>query len=291
MHFLETNINGIECIRKYRFEAAHREHNPRWGDYQNLQIYGNDNRIHGHNFELYVLLQGKEQEYSGMVIELSSIDDIVEKNIINIYDHTLLGWNNIPVTHELFADHCSWILRDKIPNYYGLILSESNNRYIKFLELKHNDIEESKLIYRTHILEFTAAHKLFNPNLDEENNQRIFGKCTRLHGHNYKLSVTVTGTIGNETGLLINPKHFDVILNSVCNKFDYQELHKFGDFKDIPATTENFIKIIWEDIKNRLNILLESSDYKLTDNFSKDLKLDQIVLQETERNIFIYRGE
>ena len=32
---------------------------------------------------------------------------------------------------------------------------------------------------------FNAAHQLCDPGLSEEENQRLFGKCVNLHGHNY----------------------------------------------------------------------------------------------------------
>ena len=32
---------------------------------------------------------------------------------------------------------------------------------------------------------FNAAHQLSDPGLSDEENQRLFGKCANLHGHNY----------------------------------------------------------------------------------------------------------
>ena len=38
---------------------------------------------------------------------------------------------------------------------------------------------------------FNAAHQLCDPDLSDEENQRLFGKCANLHGHNYVLEVVV----------------------------------------------------------------------------------------------------
>ena len=40
---------------------------------------------------------------------------------------------------------------------------------------------------------FNAAHQLRDPNLTEDENRRLYGKCVNQHGHNYVLEVTVGG--------------------------------------------------------------------------------------------------
>ena len=43
---------------------------------------------------------------------------------------------------------------------------------------------------------FYAAHQLCDPDLSDDENRRLFGKCANLHGHNYVLEVTVAGVVG-----------------------------------------------------------------------------------------------
>ena len=47
----------------------------------------------------------------------------------------------------------------------------------------------------TRRVHFSAAHRLHNPALSDEENARIFGLCNspNWHGHNYELDVTVEG--------------------------------------------------------------------------------------------------
>ena len=42
---------------------------------------------------------------------------------------------------------------------------------------------------------FNAAHQLVDPRLSEDENERLFGKCARLHGHNYRAAVEVEGRL------------------------------------------------------------------------------------------------
>lgn len=56
---------------------------------------------------------------------------------------------------------------------------------------------------------FSAAHRLWNPNLSEAENKRHYGPCVRLHGHNYTLEVTVTGTPDQQTGRIVHLEELD----------------------------------------------------------------------------------
>ena len=232
MHFHELSINGVECIRKYRFEAGH-------------GLAGKN--IHGHNYELNVLLQGQPNNDSSMVIELSQIDSIIKKKIIDRFDHRFLYYYQDPHTHELFTKECSDILKNSVPYYHGIILVEEDDRiYAKVLK------KENNMIYKTHIFKFSAAHRLLNSELTKEQNEKIFGKCQRLHGHNYTLSVTLSGEINDYTGFLIDPDVFDAIVKSVYSRYDYTELNQTEQFQKLIPTTENFIKVLWNEIKTEL---------------------------------------
>jgi 6-pyruvoyltetrahydropterin/6-carboxytetrahydropterin synthase len=54
----------------------------------------------------------------------------------------------------------------------------------------------------TRRVRFNAAHRVHNPELSDEENSRLFGKCNNpnWHGHNYTLDVSVEGDIDPKTG-------------------------------------------------------------------------------------------
>jgi 6-pyruvoyltetrahydropterin/6-carboxytetrahydropterin synthase len=56
----------------------------------------------------------------------------------------------------------------------------------------------------TRVEKFSAAHRLWSPTLSDAENLSTFGPCTRTHGHNYVLSVSVAGRIDPATGMVIN---------------------------------------------------------------------------------------
>jgi len=72
---------------------------------------------------------------------------------------------------------------------------------------------------------FNAAHQLRDPGLSDEENQRLFGKCANLHGHNYVLEVVVVGEINQTTGYVLDLKHLsDVIWRLIIQDVDHRNL-------------------------------------------------------------------
>jgi 6-pyruvoyltetrahydropterin/6-carboxytetrahydropterin synthase len=73
---------------------------------------------------------------------------------------------------------------------------------------------------------FNAAHELRNPELSEAENQRLYGKCANLHGHNYVLEVEVEGPIDPTTGYVFDLKLLsDVISRRIIEDVDHRNLN------------------------------------------------------------------
>ena len=125
---------------------------------------------------------------------------------------------------------------------------------------------------------FNAAHKLWNSNWTAEKNQEIFGKCANehFHGHNYDLTVSVTGDIDPETGYVVDVKILkDFIKSEVEEAFDHKNLNlDVPEFKNLNPTAENIVVVIY----NKLKAVLEPH-----------LALE-VTLYETPRNFVSYSG-
>lgn len=96
---------------------------------------------------------------------------------------------------------------------------------------------------------FNAAHRLHNPNWDDEKNKQVFGKCNlpHFHGHNYELIVKVTGIPDPGTGYVIDMKILsDIIKDNVLDKFDHRNLNlDVVEFKKLNPTAENIAIVIF----------------------------------------------
>jgi 6-pyruvoyltetrahydropterin/6-carboxytetrahydropterin synthase len=101
---------------------------------------------------------------------------------------------------------------------------------------------------------FNAAHQLRDPGLSEAENQRLYGKCVNLHGHNYVLEVVVAGEIDQTTGYVVDLKQLsDVMSKRILEDVDHHNLNT-----DIPwleglmPTAENLALAFWERIRSEL---------------------------------------
>jgi len=98
-------------------------------------------------------------------------------------------------------------------------------------------------------VEFSASHRLFNPEWDFQKNQEVFDKCNNPngHGHNYVLEVTVKGKPDPETGYVIDLKKLKMILKEkVVSRLDHKHLNMDVDFlQGVIPTVENIAVLIW----------------------------------------------
>jgi 6-pyruvoyltetrahydropterin/6-carboxytetrahydropterin synthase len=101
---------------------------------------------------------------------------------------------------------------------------------------------------------FSAAHQLYDPDLSDDENQRLFGKCTNLHGHNYVLEVVVGGEVDRASGYVLDLKSLsDIIAAQVIRDVDHRNLNT-----DVPwlkgriPTTENLAQAFWERLRPEL---------------------------------------
>ncbi len=108
---------------------------------------------------------------------------------------------------------------------------------------------------------FNSAHRLHNPNWDDQTNQRIFGKCNNpnFHGHNYMLEVKITGYINIDTGYVIDTKILsDIIKEKVLEKFDHKNINlDIPEFKNINPTTENVAIVIYDILRKAIDSMLD----------------------------------
>ena len=95
--------------RKAHFNAAHKLYNKNWSKEKNKKSFGrcSNENFHGHNYELIVKIYGEIDQNTGMVIDLSYLKKIIEKEIEEELDHKNLNLdipyfkNIIPTTENL----------------------------------------------------------------------------------------------------------------------------------------------------------------------------------------------
>ncbi|MDI9337715.1 MAG: 6-carboxytetrahydropterin synthase [Alphaproteobacteria bacterium] len=136
------------------------------------------------------------------------------------------------------------------------------------------------MLYLTRIETFNAAHKLFNPELSDLENDEIYGICANKnwHGHNYELYVTIKGKVNPKTGFIFDLKKLSQFIQMhVIKKYDHKNLNlDVPTLQNILCSTENIALAIWNDLEIHL---------------PEGVKLHAIKLYETNKNYVEYYGE
>ncbi|MCW7753509.1 6-carboxytetrahydropterin synthase [Desulfobotulus sp. H1] len=99
---------------------------------------------------------------------------------------------------------------------------------------------------------FEAAHRLALAHLTDEENHTIYGPCSRIHGHSYRLRVTLCGT-PNEYGWLLNFSDLKKIVTlHVLRLYDHACLNELEEYQEVLPTAESMATAIFHRLKPHL---------------------------------------
>jgi 6-pyruvoyltetrahydropterin/6-carboxytetrahydropterin synthase len=130
----------------------------------------------------------------------------------------------------------------------------------------------------TRRMHFNAAHRVHNPELSDEENERLFGRCNNpnWHGHNYILDVSVAGPIEARTGYVMDLAALKrVVQEAVIDRVDHRNFNLEVDFmRDVIPTAENIVVGCWRVLAARV----------------APARLVRLVLWETPNNYVEYEG-
>jgi 6-pyruvoyltetrahydropterin/6-carboxytetrahydropterin synthase len=90
---------------------------------------------------------------------------------------------------------------------------------------------------------FAAAHNL----------RGYKGKCENLHGHNYKVRVTLAGQELDSVGLLYDFVHLKQVIQSVIRSLDHKYLNEMKPFDVLNPSAENIARHIFEEASKQMH--------------------------------------
>ena len=94
----------------------------------------------------------------------------------------------------------------------------------------------------TIIKSFSAAHTL----------KDIGGKCEELHGHNFKIEVTVAASNLNTLGILIDFRDIKKYLQEILDCLDHKHLNELPFFTGKIPSSENIANYIFQEMKLKI---------------------------------------
>jgi len=110
---------------------------------------------------------------------------------------------------------------------------------------------------------FSSAHSL----------RGYEGKCENLHGHNWKVRVTLKGEKLNNIGILIDFKNVKKILKDILLVLDHKFLNEITPFDKINPSAENIAFFIYGELKKKLE---------------ENIKIDRVEIWESEKAFATY---
>ncbi|HEX3126671.1 MAG TPA: 6-carboxytetrahydropterin synthase [Thermoanaerobaculia bacterium] len=83
----------VRLERRYRFSASHLYRRPEWSEAENRARFGKCANLpgHGHNYRLFVTVQGEVDGKTGFVVDLGALDALVAAQVIEPLDHQHLN--------------------------------------------------------------------------------------------------------------------------------------------------------------------------------------------------------
>ena len=85
---------------------------------------------------------------------------------------------------------------------------------------------------------FAAGHALRN----------YHGKWENVHGHNYRVLVTIQGPELDSIGLLVDFVEVKKLMNRVIDRLDHQFINDLAPFDAINPSAENMAKYFYDEI-------------------------------------------
>src|ERR671923_2496586 len=82
---------SVSITRRATFAAAHVLCRDEWSDEQNCQAFGDDVREHGHSYVIEVTVGGTVDANTGMVVNLSHVDEVLRREFVSRVDHRHLN--------------------------------------------------------------------------------------------------------------------------------------------------------------------------------------------------------
>ena len=187
--------------RKVEFSASHVCRNPELSEEENQRVFGlaANRHGHGHNYVVEVSLQGEPDPVTGMVLDLKELKEILNREIVEPYDHRFLNYE-VPPFDTRRADHREYRARHLAAAGAEIVQRKAPAALYKGVRDAgpvRGLLRRAALFRVTKRYQFAASHRLHSQELSEEENRALYGKCNHPygHGHNYVVEVSARGPL------------------------------------------------------------------------------------------------
>lgn len=94
------------------------------------------------------------------------------------------------------------------------------------------------------VAQFESAHRLVGD----------FGPATRVHGHTYRLEVTVRGERLDASNVLVDVGHLDTLVSTLVGRLHMRDLDEVEGLAGSNTTAEAVARFCWEELASGLRL-------------------------------------
>lgn len=224
----------------FSFSAAHRTHAPRLSADENARLYGRCNNPagHGHNYQVEVSLPAH-----------LTPEPALWRPVWEQLDHRNLS-QDVPefAGRNVVTEAVARFIAERLPEAGRVRVWETADFFAEHVPAA--DLDRLGRRYR-----FNAAHRLHSPQLSDEANQRLYGKCNRPepHGHTYRVEVVVQGRLDARTETAYDLGCLDGEVAQVLSELNRAYLDRdVPEFWQRPSTGENIAAYLHQQLLQRL---------------------------------------
>ena len=81
------------------------------------------------------------------------------------------------------------------------------------------------------------------------------GKCENVHGHNYRVRITVEGSQLDSIGLLVDFTLLKQVMREIIGRLDHQFINDLEPFRSVNPSAENLAKYFYDEMQRGLTNL------------------------------------
>ena len=229
----------------------------------------------GRYYELDVTCAGEADAQTGYFINIKAIDQVVREHVLPMLADRVSDEADAAAMPmgQLMRDVFEAIdpPLDKTVSQVRLVLTPMLS-----LGIERDDMDQ---VVMRQQYEFSAAHRLHVPALNDEQNRVTFGKCNNLagHGHNYRVEVAARCPVDAQ-GQALSPAELDAVVDrEAIEKLDHKHLNiDVPQFAELNPSVENIVKVVWQMLVGKL---------------PGGATLDEVKVWETGKTVCAYRGE
>jgi 6-pyruvoyltetrahydropterin/6-carboxytetrahydropterin synthase len=241
------------CEANYWFEfsAARQTMSPQLSKRENSKRFGKATSMHGHNYRARLTFRAESLageaplvRYDKIAACLHSLHSELDHRYLNI---NVAGLKERPITTESIAEYIYERVNALLP-LHRIRLHERDDFFA--------EVWDDESVFLGIRIPFDAAHRLHAASVSDVENANLYGKCNNQlgHGHGYIAEATIGGKYDQRSGTLCD---FVAFRNAVEESLlPWQDRHldlETEDFREMPSTGENIVRVLWPKIDNRVD--------------------------------------